>query len=363
VVERSGEGTDRILAGVSFTLAETYVETLQLTGAGAIDAAGNSQANTLLGNGAANTLTGLGGSDVLDGGGGADRMVGGTGDDVYQVDNALDVVVEAAGEGTDTVFASAAFSLVGSDVEVLRLAGLAAINATGNDLANTLVGNDAANVLTGLGGHDMLDGGKGADTMIGGDGDDTFFVDNSADRTTEVSGGGTDIVYSSASFNLAGVSVETLALTGSAAINGTGNSAANTLIGNAGANTLSGLGSADTLDGGLGADKLIGGTGGDVFRFSAFASDADADQVTDFLSGTDQIALVSAAFNEMRLGPLAVSAFVAGTAALDAADRLIYEAASGKLWFDSDGTGEDAAVLIALLAPGTALVAADIVVI
>jgi Ca2+-binding RTX toxin-like protein len=173
--------------------------------------------------------------------------------------------------------------------------------------------------------------------MIGGDGDDTFFVDNSADRTTEVSGGGTDIVYSSASFNLAGVSVETLVLTGSAAINGTGNSAANTLIGNAGANTLSGLGSADTLDGGLGADKLIG--------------------------GTDQIALVSAAFNEMRLGPLAVSAFVAGTAALDAADRLIYDPASGKLWFDSDGTGEDAAVLIALLAPGTALVAADIVVI
>ncbi|WP_114943605.1 cadherin domain-containing protein [Microvirga calopogonii] len=42
-------------------------------------------------------------NDTLDGGAGADRMVGGTGDDVYYIDDLNDVVVEAAGEGTDTV--------------------------------------------------------------------------------------------------------------------------------------------------------------------------------------------------------------------------------------------------------------------
>ena len=61
-----------------------------------------------------------------------------------------------------------------SNLENLTLTGAAAIDGTGNGLANLIIGNSAANVLrgfggndtlTGLGGNDRLDGGAGADAM------------------------------------------------------------------------------------------------------------------------------------------------------------------------------------------------------
>jgi Ca2+-binding RTX toxin-like protein len=49
------------------------------------------------------SLSGGAGNDTLDGGWGGDTMVGGLGNDTYVVDDAADVVVENAAEGTDTV--------------------------------------------------------------------------------------------------------------------------------------------------------------------------------------------------------------------------------------------------------------------
>ena len=243
-VELAGGGTDTVESSISWTLA-AEVENLTLTGTAAINATGNALANVLTGNSANN---------VLNGGAGNDTMTGGLGDDTYVVDAIGDVVTEAANAGTDTVQASITYAL-GSNVEKLTLTGTAAINGTGNTLANVLLGNAGDNIL---------DGGSGADTMTGGAGNDTYIVDNTGDVVTEASNGGTDLVKSSITYTL-GSNLENLTLTGTAAINGTGNTLANVLVGNTGANTLSGGSGNDTLDGGAGADTLIGGTGNDTY--------------------------------------------------------------------------------------------------
>jgi Ca2+-binding RTX toxin-like protein len=80
-IEQAGEGRDRVLSSVRFTLAAN-VEDLELTGFAAIAGTGNSAANTIKGNSAANLLRGLGGNDVLEGRGGADSLFGGSGKDV-----------------------------------------------------------------------------------------------------------------------------------------------------------------------------------------------------------------------------------------------------------------------------------------
>ena len=206
-------------------------------------------------------------------------MEGGSETDIYYVDNAGDQVVERAGEGTDLVYSSITFALT-NYVENLALTGTAAIDATGNAFDNTLTGNNAANTLAGGGGDDTLkgkggadwlrgwkgldrlDGGSGADRMEGGSETDIYYVDNAGDQVVERAGEGTDLVYSSITFALPDY-VENLALTGTAAIDATGNSLSNTLTGNNAANTLAGGGGDDTLKGKGGVDRLDGGSGAD----------------------------------------------------------------------------------------------------
>ena len=217
----------------------------------------------LIGSSPDETLYGLEGNDTLDGGGGADGMAGGKGDDTYIVDNPGDVASESSGEGFDTVQSSIGFTL-SANLENLALTGGLAIDGTGNELANTLGGNDAANTLFGLAGNDTLRGGMGIDTLVGGLGSDVYMVDRPEDVVTELANEGTDTVKADFTYVL-GDNLEKLALTGSAAVFGTGNSLNNGLTGNRGANTLRGLGGNDTLNGGIGADTMIGGMGNDIF--------------------------------------------------------------------------------------------------
>ena len=208
---------------------------------------GTNDNDSLTGTSGNDSILGLAGDDTLNGGAGADTMLGGSGNDLFIVDNAGDVVIELAGEGTDTVQSSITYTLP-SDVENLTLTGSQNNDGTGNELDNVIIGNGARNVLTGGAGNDTLDGGQSTDTMIGGAGDDVYFVDNTGDVVTELANEGTDTINSSQTWSLASTpNIENLTLTGNGNINGTGNAQDNILIGNSGRNTLAG---------GAGNDKI-----------------------------------------------------------------------------------------------------------
>lgn len=207
-------------------------------------------------------LAGGDGNDSLDGGDGTDTLTGGTGDDEYTVDTSADVVVEAAGEGDDTILSSTSFILANSvSVEELRAISGDGLSLIGNDSDNRIYGAAGDDILSGRGGNDLIDGGEGDDFMFGGTGDDTYFVDSTGDTVTEQSGQGTDTVVSTVDRTLS-ANVENLSLTGFG-LQGTGNTAANMITGSDGNDTLSGSGGEDTLIGGLGDDSARGGVGND----------------------------------------------------------------------------------------------------
>jgi Ca2+-binding RTX toxin-like protein len=246
---------DTVQSSVTYTLG-TNVENVTLTGAGDINATGNTLNNTIVGNAGVNTLSGSTGNDT---------MTGKAGDDIYVVDATGDVVTEITGEGTDTVQSSVTEILDDVDVENLTLTGTNSINGTGNTQNNIIVGNSAANTLDGLGGND---------SMSGAAGNDIYVVDAAGDvvdESTNAKGAGTDTVQSSVTETL-DAQVENLILTATAA-NGTGNDLANTITGNTGNNSLSGL---------VGNDTMIGGTGNDTYTV-----DATGDVVTEAADTVD----------------------------------------------------------------------------
>jgi len=130
----------------------------------------------------------------------------------------------------------------------------------------------------------------------------------------------------------------------------TGNSLGNALTGNAGADKLVGLAGADTMIGGAGKDQLTGSAGGDKFVFAVTATNSTADTIKDFAHDADEIQLDNAVFLRVGAdGALADAAFYAGAAAHDGDDRVIYDSASGKLYYDPDGSSPKAQVLVAVL--------------
>jgi Ca2+-binding RTX toxin-like protein len=202
---------------------------------------------------------------------------------------------------------------------------------TGNGGNDSLSGGDGNDTLSGGAGNDTLDGGAGNDSLTGGAGDDTFIVDAAGDVVTEALNEGTDTVQSAVTYVL-GANLENLTLTGSAAINGTGNTGANILTGNAGANllsggdgndTLSGGAGNDTLDGGTGADALTGGAGDDTYNFG---TGDGADVIQD--GGTDAAVDTVQFRTGIGLGNLTVSRADSSrdlVIALNASDRIVLD--------------------------------------
>jgi Ca2+-binding RTX toxin-like protein len=258
IIENDGEGNDTVYvaagAGSDYYVPEG-IENVILLGSSNMNAYGSSVANTITGNSGNNTLSGGNGVDTLAGGAGNDTYVIAVGGD------STDVIIENAGEGTDTVQSAITWTL-GANLENLTLTGTLGTSGTGNGLNNVITGNSGNNTLTGGAGNDTLAGGAGNDTyVIAASGDDS-------DVITELAGEGTDLVQSAATWTLS-ANVENLTLTGSGNINGTGNSGDNVITGNSGNNTLTGGAGNDTLDGGLGTDTLIGGTGDDLYILSS----------------------------------------------------------------------------------------------
>ncbi len=234
----------------------------------------------------------------------------------------------------------------------------------GND---KLLGNGGNDSLNGGDGVDTLDGGAGSDQLKGGTGNDTYVVDNVGDIVTELASGGTDLIQSSVTYTLP-VEVENLTLTGTTAINGTGNGLANKINGNSAANILKGAigndllvgnGGADQLlgghgndsfNGGAGNDTLTGGLGADKFIYNTNAaftiSAVGVDSITDFIMAQgDKIVLDKTTFP--KISSVAGTGFsinsefakvTTDTLAANSAADIVYNTATGGLFYNQNGT-------------------------
>ena len=225
IIEKAGEGQDRVFATISYVLPDA-VEELWLQTPGTTGT-GNALDNKIVGSTGDETLYGMDGNDTIFGGDGNDVLWGGNGNDDLRGENGND-------------------QLHGGD---------------GDDILKGGAGQD---MLWGDAGNDTLDGGTGADTMIGGTGNDTYFVDDAGDTVVEQAGEGSDRVYSTVSYTLS-ANVEELWLQ-TAGTTGIGNALDNKLVGTSGDETLYGLDGNDSMFGGAGHDTLYGGNGNDDLR-------------------------------------------------------------------------------------------------
>jgi serralysin len=155
----------------------------------------------------------------------------------------------------------------------------------------------------------------------------------------------------------AGQEVETLSTashSGTTGMNLFGNDFAQTIFGNFGNNTIEGKG---------GNDVLHGFAGFDTFVFTGALGAGNVDTIADYSVADDTIVLDDATFTGLALGTLSANAFVTGTQAQDADDRIIYDPTTGALYFDADGNGSGAAVQFASVSTGLAMTNSEFVVI
>ena len=244
------------------------------------------------------------------------------------------------------------------------------ISGLGND---SLYGDSGNDRLDGGAGDDYLDGGSGVDVMLGGSGNDRYVVDSSKDVVTEGVGEGNDTVYASVSYTL-GANVENLFFQGGSGaasgnggrglvkgFTGIGNNLDNRMEGSAVADVLKGGGGNDSLHGGFGNDILTGGDGDDVFIFSTPPVKSNGyDTITDFMAGQDKIQLDTSMFKAFAgQESIALEDFISGNSTAHTNENLIYNKATGALYYDDDGSGSHAAVQIALIGNHALLHASD----
>jgi Ca2+-binding RTX toxin-like protein len=318
---------------------------------------GSESHDSLWGDAANNTITGGAGFDTIVSGGGTNILIGGADGDTYFVQGLNDTVTEAIGGGYDVVLAQTNFTLAaGSEVEALAVNTTAGIVLTGNELQQVLTGGVGDDTLNAGGGNDLLISGAGTNTLIGGIGDDIYYAQGVNDVITEIAGGGFDVVLAGGNLTLASNSeVEVIAVNTATGVTIVGSNITQTIQGGAGN---------DRFIGGLGNDTLTGSGGADTFVLrNTFV---DRDFITDFTSGSDKIEISASLFGGgLSAGGLTAAQFLSGAgavAATTAAQRFIYNSSTGNLYFDADGNGAGASVIIANLSNVGALTASDFII-
>ena len=350
-------GTDTVTNIEFFKLGSgDDIVTLGDTGFVVRTGAGN---DMVTGGTAKDLISGGDGNDILSGGtGAANELGGGAGDDIYISAAVGDSVIEASGGGNDEIRTTQAIFVNKANVETLRFTDGAAHFGAGIAQDDVIIGNTGRDDLFGRGGNDTLIGGSGAsNTLIGGTGDDLYVVASVGDTIIENAGEGTDEVETTlAQFTLRD-NVEILTFTGTGAFTGIGSSTNNILYGGAGNDFLSAMGGNDKIVGGAGDDILIGGAGVDEFAMSF--SGTGVDRILDFTSGTDKFS-----FDNRVVDQSASFVLVQGSGAhattFDA--TFLYDSSNGRLSYDIDGAGGQAAVLYAILNPGLTLAPGDFII-
>jgi VCBS repeat-containing protein len=324
-----GPGTDTLSIGADFTSSSDsqiqQIENVVLTSAVQLNLANQSEAFRIFGSTGDDTFTGKQNDTLLDGGGGTDTLNIGT-------------------------------NWIGSvDAQIVNIENVTLTSAVQLNLFSQTEGF----TITGSAGADLIVGSAGADTIIGAQNDIQL-----------IGAGGVDTLSIGANFTSSSDSqiqqIENVVLTSAATLNLANQSEGFSITGSAGADTIIGGLGADTITGGAGNDTMSGGSGNDSFRFATTLNAAtNVDQITDFIVADDTIVLDNAVFTALTAtGTLATENFAVGAAAADADDFIIYDDASGALFYDADGSGlGDAQVQFATLNPGLAIANDDFLVV
>jgi Ca2+-binding RTX toxin-like protein len=363
-------GITAYLGGASLNAGEaagdTYVDVENLEGSAFADVLGGTDL--------ANALLGLSGNDFLYGGGGDDTLSGGLGGDLLDGGAGADFASYAGAAAGVTVFLGGPYLNAG---EAVGDSYAAIEGVIGSAYADLIGGTNAADALRGEAGNDWLIGAAGGDWLDGGAGNDV--LEGGAGADVMAAGAGDDVAsyrqatagvtasFSTSSSNAGEAAgdvyfdVENLWGSDFADTLG-GNDASGQVYGFGGADTLNGLGGDDALYGGDGADAISGGTGADTFFF--LQSSEGGDTITDFVSGQDRVFFSEYWFGLpiAPAGSISASRFVSGDhpAAAGPGASFLFDTASHQLLFDPDGSGAQAAILMATFSNGVNLTAGDI---
>jgi Ca2+-binding RTX toxin-like protein len=276
----------------------------------------------------------------FEGQGGADEIIGNGNTYIDYFNASAGITVTTTGQGMGTVTAT-----YGNNTATDAFAGVGGINGGFfNDALNGGGGNDnffgqfGNDTLQGGGGDDTLEGGVGADVLNGGTGSDTASYRNASQAVT--------------------ASLENAAINGGEAAgdsyvsieNLRGSFLSDTLIGNSGDNMIDGNHGGDVYNGRGGMDTLIAGVNADTFVFDSAIGAGNLATIVSYAHGQDHFSLENAVFTQLGVaGPLAAGAFVNGTTALDANDRILFDSATGNVSYDADGSGAGLSVVFATI--------------